>query len=41
MKFFPHESRIDKMVAASNAHFTGPFTINSPRMKSIITKAPT
>ena len=41
MKFLPHDNKIDRMVAASNAHFIGPFTINSPKMNSISTKAPT
>ncbi|CUP59973.1 Uncharacterised protein [Segatella copri] len=30
-----------RMVAASIAHFIGPFTINRPRIKSMQTKAPT
>ena len=41
MKCFPHDNSIDRMVTASNAHFIGPFTINRPRINSIITKAPT
>ena len=35
MKFLPHESRIEKMVAPSSAHFIGPFTMKHPKMKSI------
>ena len=41
MKFLPHESMIERMVAASKAHFTGPFTTNNPNTKSMSTKAPT
>ena len=41
MKFFPHERSMERIVAASNAHFIGPFTMKSPRMKSMTTKAPT
>ena len=41
MKLRPHDKRIDRMVAASNAHFMGPFTMNRPSTKSISTKAPT
>ena len=41
MKLCPHDNNIERIVAASNAHFTGPFTMKSPRMNSISTKAPT
>ena len=41
MKLCPQESRMESTVAASNAHFIGPFTMNSPRMKSMSTNAPT
>ena len=41
MKFLPHDSMKLRMVAASKAHFIGPFTMNRPRMKRNITKAPT
>ena len=41
VKLRHHDSRTDKTVAANSAHFIGPFTMNKPSMKSIITKAPT
>ena len=41
MKFLPHESSTESTVAASSAHFIGPFTMNRPSTKSIITNAPT
>ena len=41
MKFFPHERRIDNMVATSSAHFSGPFTTNRLNTKRATTKAPT
>ena len=41
IKCLPHDSIIDNIVAASNAHFIGPLTIKHPRMKSIMTNAPT
>ena len=41
MKLRPHDSNTDKMVTASSAHFMGPLTMNSPKMKSMSTKAPT
>ena len=41
MKFLPHDSRMEKRVAPSSAHFIGPFTIKHPNIKSAMTKAPT
>ncbi len=41
MKFLPHESRMESTVAASSAHFIGPFTMKHPSTKSISTNAPT
>ena len=41
MKLWPHDSSTDNIVAASSAHFIGPFTMNRPRMNSMSTKAPT
>ena len=41
MKFFPQESKIEKTVPASSAHFMGPFTIKSPNINNVNTKAPT
>ena len=41
MKFLPHDSKMERMVTASNAHFIGPFTMNNPKMNNISTKAPT
>ena len=41
MKFLPHDSSTYNIVAASNAHFIGPFTMNRLKMNSIITNAPT
>ena len=41
MKFLPHDNNIDRIVTTSSAHFIGPFTMNNPKMNSIITKAPT
>ena len=37
----PQAKTRDRMVAAANAHFMGPFTMNSPSMKRKHTKAPT
>ena len=41
MKFFPHDRSTDSTVAASSAHFIGPFTMKQPSTKSISTNAPT
>ena len=41
MKFLPHERSTESNVAKNSAHFIGPFTMKSPRMKSMSTKAPT
>ena len=40
MQLRPHESTTESSVTASKAHFRGPFTMKSERMKSIITSAP-
>ena len=37
IKFFPHESRIEKIVAPNNAHLRGPFTIKQPKTNKNIT----
>ena len=41
MKFLPHESIIERIVATSRAHFIGPFTTSSANTNNISTKAPT
>ena len=41
MKFFPHESKTEKIVAPNNAHLSGPFTMKHPRTNRNITNAPT
>ena len=41
MKFLPHDSMMLSTVAASSAHFMGPFTMSRPSTNRNTTKAPT
>ena len=41
MKFLPHDSRMENTVAATSAHFSGPFTTKQPNRNRNSTKAPT
>ena len=39
--FLPHDSSTDSTVAATRAHFSGPFTTKQPTRKRKSTNAPT